>query len=464
MDTRWNGIGAAALAAAVLAPAYAENNPDVETQALIRSLQEQVTELKDEVDVLRARDQDWLTEERADQIKELVTDVLADADTRASLLQGGPTAGYKGGFFITSGDGNFKLRIRGQLQARWAMSISSSLTSNPTYGFEVRRAKLKLDGHVVDPTWKYELNLAYDHDDKAFNGTAMVTTFTGQGEMDVEDAVIIKDFENGLELSVGQFKLPFLQEELMSSTAQLAVERSLVNEAYNQDRAKAVMLAWTGEAWRAFASVSDGFDSKNTPFNMVPLMQGSMKSSVAGTARVDWKGAGEWSRFKQFTSPRGNELAYKIGGAVHYEIDKYAVYVVSPPNGRSQLVSWTIDGMVQGDGWSAFAYVVGNHMKTSSGPWMSGYGAVAQGSYYFTDRIEGYARYSWGSSPMGGPDLNVLTAGANWYFSGQQLKWTSDIGVALTPVSSFFASSGADWLASATAGEVVIRSQFQLLF
>ena len=40
----------------------------------------------------------WLTEQRADEIRGLVQDVLADADTRASLLQSGTSAGYDDGF------------------------------------------------------------------------------------------------------------------------------------------------------------------------------------------------------------------------------------------------------------------------------------------------------------------------------------------------------------------------------
>ena len=49
----------------------------------------------------------WMTEERAEEVRSLVRDVLADADTRASLLQSGMTAGYDDGFMIGSTDGNF---------------------------------------------------------------------------------------------------------------------------------------------------------------------------------------------------------------------------------------------------------------------------------------------------------------------------------------------------------------------
>ena len=51
---------------------------------------------------------DWLTEQRSDEIREIVQDVLADADTRASLQGSNMAAGYDDGFVISSSDGNWK--------------------------------------------------------------------------------------------------------------------------------------------------------------------------------------------------------------------------------------------------------------------------------------------------------------------------------------------------------------------
>ena len=61
----------------------AEQNNDM--QAQIADLQAQVAALKG------AQSGQWLTEQRAAEIRGIVTDVLADADTRSSLA--GPSAG-----------------------------------------------------------------------------------------------------------------------------------------------------------------------------------------------------------------------------------------------------------------------------------------------------------------------------------------------------------------------------------
>ncbi len=209
----------------------------------VEALRDEVAQLRAELAaVTQSEDEHWLTEQRADEIRSLVHDVLADADTRASLLQSGMTAGYNKGFFIGSEDGNFKLQIGGQIQFRYVYNRRQGdpTGSNDTSGFEVRRAKIKLKGHVFDPSWKYELSGAYDRDG---------------GSLELEDAIITKELNDNWFVRLGQFKAPFLREELVSSTAQLAVDRSLVNEEFNQDRSKGVELGYENDQWRAWLDV-----------------------------------------------------------------------------------------------------------------------------------------------------------------------------------------------------------------
>ena len=70
----------------------------------------QIAELKAEIAQLKgAQGGQWLTEQRAAEIRGIVTDVLADAETRSSLQ--GATSGYNGGFMLASSDGNFSMKI-----------------------------------------------------------------------------------------------------------------------------------------------------------------------------------------------------------------------------------------------------------------------------------------------------------------------------------------------------------------
>jgi len=78
----------------------------------------EIANLKKEIAELKAANGDkWLTEQRETEIRAIVQDVLADADTRTSLQAAQATAGWNKGFFLASPDGNFKLNVGGQLQA-----------------------------------------------------------------------------------------------------------------------------------------------------------------------------------------------------------------------------------------------------------------------------------------------------------------------------------------------------------
>src|SRR5687767_12145527 len=108
-----------------------------------------------------AQNQNWLTEQRASEIRGLVQDVLADADTRASLLQTGMTSGYDNGAVIGSSDGNWLLRTNVHLQERFIYNNRDDAGTGESdrYGFEPTRVQFFLSGHVVDPSWYYHIRI-----------------------------------------------------------------------------------------------------------------------------------------------------------------------------------------------------------------------------------------------------------------------------------------------------------------
>ena len=73
----------------------------------------------------------WLTRQRSEEIRHLVQDVLADADTRASTL-GAVTVGYDNGAGIGSADGNWRLRTNILMQQRLVLNEQSGSPSNDT--------------------------------------------------------------------------------------------------------------------------------------------------------------------------------------------------------------------------------------------------------------------------------------------------------------------------------------------
>ena len=86
---------------------------------------------------------------------------------------------------------------------------------------------------------------------------------------------------------MGQIKPPLLREELMSSRRQLAVDRSLVNEAFNQDYTQGIDLAYTGERLGFRVTVHDGIRTVNTT-----ALSEDPASAFTGRASTWWPGTG----------------------------------------------------------------------------------------------------------------------------------------------------------------------------
>ena len=125
-------------------PCAGEGQPDNET------LRREISALQAEIDAIRAArgDENWLTQQRAEEIRGLVHDVLADADTRTSLLQDGVTAGYDRFFYIASPDGSFRLNFLGMVQARFVFNSQDDEAPDDStrWGFENSRTRFGVLG------------------------------------------------------------------------------------------------------------------------------------------------------------------------------------------------------------------------------------------------------------------------------------------------------------------------------
>jgi len=447
-------VAAGALATSAFAappevpPAQGSSDPEV---AQLRAL---VKDLQGEVDALKAENDDnWLTEKRATEIRGLVQDVLADADTRASLLQSGVTAGWDKGFFIASADGNFKLKIGGQVQVRFVYNFQDDEASSDSNrsGFEIRRAKLILTGNVFDPSWTFDVQFAADR------ATGIVT---------LEDAGWIqKDFGNGLKVRVGQMKAPFLREEILSSRVLFAVERSLLNSFFTAGTVQGAQLSYDSDRWRVAAMFHDGNRSANTAWSMED-------TEFAMSARAEYLAIGDkFSDAPHYTGFRGAPSSLLLGAAVNWSKSEFGTGSNLPPpdfnNNEVTNTGLTIDATFLASGWSIAGAFVYRSLDPQTGASLDQTGFMARGGYFVADDWEIFGQYEWADADIAGiDDLSVITLGVNKYWDKHNLKWQTDIGIGLNEVNAVFASDGAGWRADPVGsdGQVVVRSQIQLLF
>lgn len=448
-----NAVAFIAVASAFNAALAADPPPSTDETAQLRAV---VADLQNQVDALKAQsNENWLTQQRAAEIRGLVQDVLADADTRASLLQSGAVAGWDKGFFVSDSAGNYVLKVAGQIQERFVYNHQdSSPTDDNRSGFEVRRAKLILSGNVVDPSWNYELQFATDR-----------TT----GAVSLEDAGwIMKDFGDGVKLWVGQMKAPFLREEVLSSRRLFAVERSLVNSQFTAGTVQGAEIGWEGDQLHVYGMFHDGNKSLNTAWSVED-------TEYAFSGRAEFLVNGKWDNVKDYTSFKDEGSNIVIGGAANYSRQEFGTGHNLPApdfnNAEVDNLGLTADVTIDFGGANLSGAVFYRNLQTNTGTPadfdLNQWGVLVRGGFFITDKWELYGQYEWGDLDIPGiANLSVVTIGANYYWAKHNLKWQNDVGYGINSVNGAWAQDSAGWRADAPGqdGQIVIRSQIQLLF
>jgi len=480
----------------------------------LASIREEMTRLREEnarlaekvtrLEAHAAEDGGWLTEERAQEIRAVVADALADSSARTSLAADGATAGWdkSKGFFLASGDGNFSLVIRGDGQFRWnynardigaataATGSPASTTADDTYGFEWRRARLAFVGNVIDPSWTYDI--------KFVNNRSATSGNTGY----LDDAFVQKALDGGYTLRFGQFKVPFLREDQVSATAQLAVERSLVNEVFGVSRSQGVAAGWSGDSVRAEVSFTDALRANATAPTTGAGAAGGVATGqntgfsqqttdYAFAGRLEFKPAGDWKQFKDMQSFAGDSMGVLVGfGGYIEQVDAVAGTTATP----DRIWAATADLSIEFGGATVSVAAVYRDVLLQGAQAIRGggsddsleqWGAVAQAGWFAAADVELYARYEMGdtdtdkyrtaasAAAADGEGDSIVTVGANWWPAGVKSKWvkfSADVGYAFDPLVDFN-GSGAGWLVDYTAsgaqtneGQWLLRTQMQIQF
>jgi hypothetical protein len=468
---------------------------DTDLEAQNEELRGRISELESRLVAVESQSSDsWLTEQRADEVRALVQDVLADADTRSSLLSQGMTAGYDDGAVIASADGNWLLRTNLHMQTRYELNFGNDVDESPfafpsgwgstdddRWGFETTRVKFILSGNVVSPEWFYYVDINVGTAVQWENYT-LGFDLNGDGNISLDEEVdfgsVIRDgigsaylgydYGNGWKVMMGSMKAPLLREELVDARYQLSVERSLVNYLFTTGYTDGIALDYMSDQFHVVASYNDGanqggsvWDAPNTDF--------------AFTVRGEWLAMGTWEQFTDFTSPPGEEQGLMIGGAIHYEtaedddplIDDIDQLILTGD------VSWEFGG------GNIFAALMYNSLDYPSGiDDADQIGIVVQGGYYLNDTWEIYGRYEYADLDTEDlDDINILSVGVNKYFADHHAKWTTELGFAMDPIlGNDYAAGSEDGIVGSFPlagwridpadedGQVLIRTQVQIVF
>ena len=522
------GLGGVAMAESEATPAKADAGPTLnDLLQRIDSLERRNKSLEGQVSELKAIEgEKWLSQERADQIRSVVADVIADADSRASLRQDAMTAGWNDGFFLASPDGRFRLQVNGLIQPRFMWShISGTPNTSYTvpdqlenrYGFDSNYNELTFKGHIFSPAVEYMVKTNVAMGDTYQLGTqpnAVTNNLNAgptTGQMYLLDAWARISFTDEISLRVGQYRSPYAREQLVTEQNQMAVSRTGVVRNYGLWYTQGIELQSQGDDFRTNISLDNGGSSNlaGTSANLIgqqPLDAPwyTQQVSYSVTTRIEWKPFGAWKDFTSFTSPMGDQQGMLLGFAYHRQASSPNQMSQNPPATDTLPANtwdaWTMDWQWNMGGASLFASAFYNYVQSPSGYFYStdpttsnitllngstgpinAYGIVLQPAIYFLPKWEWYTRYEYGYIDLGNTSAltstnsgqfagvaqqtpyNVITTGVNWYIDGQDLKWTMDMGFSMSDVDYSWQNLPAGWRTSGS-NQFVVRTQLQLMF
>jgi hypothetical protein len=464
--------GAAALTFAGVGVADDTTGAEVDYKARLAAAEAKIAQLE-------AQSSDnWLTEQRSEEIRNLVHDVLADADTRSSMLQSSMTAGYDNGAVIGSSDGNWLLRVNMLMQQRFAynnQSVDDDALSNvdeDRWGFENTRTAFNLSGHVVNPDWFYNVRINVGNND---GDTGDSFADSNDGRVGTQWAYLGYDYGNGWKVMMGQMKAPLLREELINAEHQQAVERSNINYMYTGGYTQGLAFSHEMDQMRYTFAYNDGARTGN-------LTALNADTEYAFTGRLEFLFSGTWGQFDDFTSPPGDEQGVMVGVAGHYQKGEYGFTSTTGFN-ESEVYILTADVSLEFGGGNIYAAVTYLDNDTESVSGLTDVdtgelGFLVQGGLYLNDEMELFARYEYADVDRTGfDDLSIMTVGLNWYFAGHNAKWTTDIGYAFdqVPTAGGLVGGGvhedgniSNWRGDEPVtgddGQIVFRTQWQILF
>ncbi len=169
------------------------------------------------------------------------------------------------GLQFVAADSSFSVKLGARFQVLYQGGYTP-VTEQWEDRFVIRRARLKLEGFAYSPKLEYKIELGLSNNDIGGN----MGSQNNNASNIVLDAVAKWEITPGLQLYVGQTKLPGNRERIISSQKMQFVDRSLLNSRFTLDRDTGLQLHHEHQVGqvvlREIASISTG-DGRNITVN-----------------------------------------------------------------------------------------------------------------------------------------------------------------------------------------------------
>jgi phosphate-selective porin OprO/OprP len=142
------------------------------------------------------------------------------------------------GLTFTSKDRRFSLQVRARLQLRYDVEHYNALDAegqakDTMQSLQIRRARLQLQGNVFSPYVRYVFQFGFSPRDMQND---LPQDPGALRRSPLRDARVEFDRLRDFTVWMGQFKVPFSRQRIISSSNMNMVDRSLVNAEFNLDR------------------------------------------------------------------------------------------------------------------------------------------------------------------------------------------------------------------------------------
>ncbi len=389
--------------------------------------QETIETLRTDVDTLRAANEDpWITEQRAAELRALVNDVLADADTRADLRKSDPGLMHRpvfpeladeSKFILRSHDGDFEFGIDGLVVFRYEYNHrrdDGTGSSESDQGFEITGTRINLRGYVYKD-FGYWVRLNADDPESG-------------GDLFVDAAMGMYYINDNATLVFGQFPSLLTRDQGTPVDKLQVAESSPTNYEFDPFGFQGVMLGLHSPRLVFRGIISDGYRSLNNSF----FDDASADWALGG--QLLWMAVGDeddWPRFNNMTSRPGGDFAWLLNGALHVQQGSTNI---DPAGGDSDLFLAIAESSLEGDGWNLYGEFFYRHTDPSSdGISADDIGFVLQGGTWVAKHIEVYSRFDMtfpdSDRPIENDEFKTLTFGAAYYPipSSDNVKFSTEL-------------------------------------
>jgi len=329
-------------------------------------------------------------------------------------------AGLGRGVTIRSVDGQASLNIRARIQVRSTFVDQPRDLGDDTSEILIRRARLVFQGDAAGPSLTYYIQLSFANLDNE-----------ADLRLPLRDAYVTWSSARDFNVRVGQMKVPFSRQRVVSSSALQMVDRSPVVSELNLDRDVGIQV-FSKDLWGlgrlGYAVGLFGGEGRNRLGRAAGLLY---------TARLEAWPFGAFDDFVEGDLQRLGRIRLALGMNAGYNqnTNRPRSTIGTPyPAGDVDYLHAGADATLKWRGWSLTSEVMHRRASRPSDdltlPTRSGWGAYLQGGMMVAARWEITGRFSH-LAPDRGTDATFtrareMGAGVSYYLHGHDLKLQGD--------------------------------------